>query len=102
MEQQPMTEAMYYVLLALLRPLHGYGLMQRISQLSGGRRTMSPGTLYGILSRLQREGLIRLEDQDARRKTYALTEDGKEALKTEYARLCRLVEDGALLKEEGL
>ena len=82
MEQQPMTEAMYYVLLALLRPLHGYGLMQRISQLSGGRLTMSPGTLYGILSRLQREGLIRLEDQDARRKTYALTEDGKEALKT--------------------
>ena len=102
MEQQPMTEAMYYVLLALLRPLHGYGLMQRISQLSGGRLTMSPGTLYGILSRLQREGLIRLEDQDARRKTYALTEDGKEALKTEYARLYRLVEDGALLKEEGL
>lgn len=102
MEQQPMTEAMYYVLLALLRPLHGYGLMQRISQLSGGRLTMSPGTLYGILSRLQREGLIRLEDQDARRKTYALTEEGKAALRTEYARLYRLVEDGALLKEEGL
>lgn len=99
MEQQPMTEAMYYVLLALLRPLHGYGLMQRIGQLSGGRLTMSPGTLYGILSRLQREGLIRLEEQDARRKTYALTEEGTAALQAEYARLCRLVEDGAMLKE---
>lgn len=100
MEQQPMTEAMYYVLLALLRPLHGYGLMQRIRQLSGGRMAMSPGTLYGILSRLQREGLIRLEEQDARRKTYALTREGKTALKAEYDRLCRLVQDGAMLKEE--
>ena len=99
MEQQPMTEAMYYVLLALLRPLHGYGLMQRIGQLSGGRLAMSPGTLYGILTRLTREGLIRLEEQDARRKTYALTETGRQALETEYARLCRLVEDGAILKE---
>ncbi len=100
MEQQPMTEAMYYVLLALLRPLHGYGLMQRIRQLSGGRMAMSPGTLYGILSRLQREGLIRLEEQGARRKTYALTREGKTALKAEYDRLCRLVQDGAMLKEE--
>lgn len=97
-----MTEAMYYVLLALLRPLHGYGLMQRIGQLSGGRIAMSPGTLYGILTRLTKEGLLRLEEQDARRKTYALTEAGRQALKTEYARLCRLVEDGAILKEEEL
>lgn len=101
MEQQPMTEAMYYILLALRHPLHGYGLMQRIHQLSGGRLTMSPGTLYGVLRRLTQEGLIRLEDQDARRKTYALTDAGQQALLAEYKRLCRLVADGALLKEEG-
>ena len=100
MEQQPMTEAMYYILLALHHPLHGYGLMQRIHQLSGGRLSMSPGTLYGVLRRLTQEGLIRLEDQDARRKTYALTDAGHKALLAEYKRLCRLVADGALLKEE--
>ena len=47
-----MTEAMYYILLALLRPGHGYGMMQRIKELSGGRLEMGPGTLYGVLSRM--------------------------------------------------
>ena len=60
-KQGPMTEAAYYILLALMRPGHGYGMMQRIRELSGGRMTMGPGTLYGILSRMKEEGLIVLE-----------------------------------------
>jgi DNA-binding PadR family transcriptional regulator len=48
---QPMTEAMYYILLALLKPSHGYGIMQRIRELSGGRLVLGPGTLYGVLTR---------------------------------------------------
>lgn len=36
-ERQPMSEAMYYILLALLHPVHGYGVMQRVRELSGGR-----------------------------------------------------------------
>ena len=49
--QGPMTEAMYYILLALLRPGHGYGMMQRIKELSSGRIIMGPGTLYGACKR---------------------------------------------------
>ena len=79
-EQGPMTEAMYYILLALLRPGHGYGMMQRIRELSGGRLVMGPGTLYGVLSRMNREGLIVLTGEDGRRKNYAITEAGKNAL----------------------
>ena len=98
-EQGPMTEAMYYILLALLRPGHGDGMMQRIRELSGGRLVMWPGTLYGVLSRMNREGLIVLTGEDGRRKNYAITEAGKNALLLEYRRLKQLVEDGAILEE---
>lgn len=98
-EQGPMTEAMYYILLALLKPGHGYGMMQRIRELSGGRLVMGPGTLYGVLSRMSKEGLIILTGEEGRRKNYAITEAGKTALLAEYDRLKRLVADGSILEE---
>ena len=100
-DQGPMTEAMYYILLALLRPGHGYGMMQRIRELSGGRLEMGPGTLYGVLSRMNREGWILLTGEEGRRKTYAITEAGKTALLAEYGRIKRLAEDGKILEEVG-
>ena len=93
-QNTPMTEAMYYLLLALLRPAQGYLLLQQVSQASRGRVSMGAGTLYGLLSKLEKEGLIELEKQDDRRKTYALTPAGREALRAEYRRLCALVFDG--------
>ena len=100
-EQGPMTEAMYYILLALLRPGHGYGMMQRIKELSGGRLKMGPGTLYGVLARMNREELIVLTGEEGRRKNYAITQAGKAALLTEYERIKRLAADGRLLEEVG-
>lgn len=100
-EQGPMTEAMYYILLALLRPGHGYGMMQRIKELSGGRLEMGPETLYGVLSRMNREGWIVLTGEEGRRKNYAITQAGKAALLTEYERIKRLAADGRLLEEVG-
>ena len=97
-DQGPMTEAMYYILLALLKPGHGYGMMQRIKELSGGRLVMGPGTLYGVLSRMSREGLIVLTGEERRRKTYAITDAGKAALLLEYSRLKQLVSDGGILE----
>ena len=99
-EQGPMTEAMYYILLALLKPGHGYGMMRRIRELSGGRLEMGPGTLYGVLSRMSREGLIVLTGEEGRRKNYAITAAGREALLGEYRRLKRLVSDGGILEGE--
>lgn len=99
MEQGPMTEAAYYILLALLKPGHGYGMMQRIRELSSGRLVMGPGTLYGVLSRMSKEGLIVLTGEEGRRKNYAITETGKAALLAEYERLKRLVADGNILEE---
>ena len=99
-ERQPMSEAMYYILLALLHPVHGYGVMQRVRELSGGRLVLGPGTLYGILTRMHTEGYIRLESAEGRRKVYAITEAGTHALLEEYRRLKTMVQDGNILEEE--
>ena len=95
----PMTEAMYYVLLALLNSNHGYSLMSAITEVSHGRVNMGPGTLYGVLARIQKEGLITLSEDDGRRKVYSITMDGREALQNEYSRLIALVRDGIILKD---
>jgi DNA-binding PadR family transcriptional regulator len=95
----PMTEAMYYVLLALLHPNHGYQLMNEIEEVSKGRVKMGPGTLYGVLARLQKDNLIIVLNDDGRRKTYSITTDGISALKKEYERLNDMVDDGAIIKE---
>lgn len=95
----PMTEAMFYVLLALLNPSHGYQLMSDIEAVSGGRVKMGSGTLYGVLSRMQKEKLIVITEDDGRKKIYAITEDGKKALKDEYSRLKSMVADGNSVEE---
>ncbi|MEG0385944.1 MAG: PadR family transcriptional regulator [Solibacillus sp.] len=94
----PMTEAMYYVLLTLMRPNHGYQLMQSIAEVSNGRLQMGPGTLYGVLSRMQKDGLIVLSKTDGRRKTYEITSEGEHALRLEYERLKSIITDSILLE----
>lgn len=96
----PMTEAMYYVLLALLKPLHGYGIMQRVKDISQNRVPMGPGTLYGIINRMLEDKYIVLEEKNSRRKTYRLTASGLDVLNDEYERLFTMVQNGnELLKE---
>lgn len=94
-----MTEAMYYVLLTLMHPNHGYQLMHAITEVSNGRLKMGPGTLYGVLSRMQKDGLISLAEDDGRRKTYQITPSGEEALRIEYRRLKYVLKDGNILEE---
>ena len=98
----PMTEAMYYVLLALMNPSHGYRLMQEIETVSRGRLRMGPGTLYGVLTRMQKDGLIRLDIDDGRRKVYRITDEGKQALQAELERLQAMERDGEGMKGSDL
>lgn len=93
-----LTEAIYYILLALQEPMHGYGIMQRASTMSRGRLTLSAGTLYGAISNLLEKGWIEpcgeSADTDGRRKMYQITAAGQEVLVAEYNRLKELVENG--------
>jgi DNA-binding PadR family transcriptional regulator len=83
----PLTEATYYILLALIEPLHGYVVMQRVREMSQGSVEVGPGTLYGVFSKLLREDLIQMVKEDNRRKTYALTPKGKDVLRAQVGRL---------------
>lgn len=96
-EATVMSEAMYYVMLALLNPNHGYQLMAAIEEASHGRIKMGPGTLYGILTRMLGEELIVIINDDGRRKTYGLTSKGRNVLKLEYARLKSMIDEGSII-----
>lgn len=90
-----LTEPMYYILLSLLKENHGYGIMQMVSELTGGRVVIGAGTLYSLLSRFENEGIITQVAEENRRKIYKITELGSELLREEYTRLNLLVEDGS-------
>ncbi len=97
-----LTEAVYYILLSLHQPLHGYGIMQNVERLSGGRLRLAAGTLYGAISTMQEKGWIMAAgmETDSRKKEYVITDAGKGALRAEYMRLMELVENGRALLEE--
>ena len=102
-QQTALTESTYYILLSLVSPRHGYGIMQMTEQLSGGRIRLAAGTLYGALTALCEKGWIRLlpSEEDSRKKEYVITPKGREALEAEVRRLRELVETGEkVLKEE--
>ncbi len=91
-----LTEATYYILLSLVSPRHGYGIMQLTEELSGGRVRLAAGTLYGALNALSTKGwIIQLPaEDDSRRKEYKLTATGLAVLKKEVARLRELADNG--------
>ena len=99
-EQIALTETTYYILLSLYRPLHGYGIMQRAQELSGGRVRLAAGTLYGALNAMVDKGWIALLPGEGRKKDYRLTPLGLEALKKELARLRELVASGDMVLKE--
>ena len=97
-----LTEATYYILLSLVRPRHGYGIMQLTEELSGGRVHLAAGTLYGALNALSTKGwIIQLpSDVDSRRKEYRLTEKGLQVLRVEVERLRELADNGEKILRE--
>jgi DNA-binding PadR family transcriptional regulator len=90
----PLTESTYYILLALVAPLHGYGVMQKVDNLSEGTVKIGPGTLYGALQSLEKEALIVKVGEEERRKLYVLTSKGREVLKQQINRLSIMVRSG--------
>ena len=84
----PLTETVYYILLALLQPAHGYLILQRVEELSAGQVRLAAGTLYGALENLVKLRLINpVESGDPRRKVYGITDEGKRVLQADCARM---------------
>ena len=101
MSNTALTEAVYYILLSLIQPMHGYGIMQNVEQLSNGRVKLAAGTLYGALNTLLEKGWITAMpgENDSRKKEYQITEQGMQTLETELIRLRELIENGNRILE---
>ena len=101
-KQQPLTESIFYIMLALRKPNHGYGIIQDIQELTNNRINMGAGTLYGAIQSLEQKGWIAIyseEEASRKKKEYILTDLGKDVLKIEIARLKELVEHSKLIEE---
>lgn len=100
--ESPLTEAFYYILLALRKPNHGYGITQEVDEITGGRVNLGAGTLYGALQTLQKRGWIDVYSQDMesrKKKEYVITPLGRQAFDKERDRLTELLENGRKMDE---
>lgn len=102
-KSQPLTEALFYILLAARKPVHGYGIIQEVAEMTGGRVSLGPGTLYGAINSLLERGWIVLysaEIGSRKKKEYVITDQGRTAFAGELRRLRELVSNGGKMEDE--
>ena len=102
-KNQPLTEALFYILLAVRRPVHGYGIILEVEEMTSGRVTLGPGTLYGAINTLLERGWIVLYSAELgsrKKKEYVITPAGRSAFDAEMARLWELVRNGEKMEDE--
>lgn len=85
-----MTETGFYILLCLREEMHGYSIVQKVEKLTEGQIRLTPGTMYGSLSKMEKDGLISFVREEDKRKIYVITDLGKQVLSLEMARIERL------------
>lgn len=86
----PMTETAFLILLCLREPNHGYGIVQKVEKMTSGAIRLTPGTMYGSLSKMEKDNVIRFIREEDKRKIYQITELGLEILQIETQRIERL------------
>jgi DNA-binding PadR family transcriptional regulator len=89
----PLTEATFYILLALVTPKHGYAVMQEAEEVSQGTIRLAPGTIYGAFTALEQAKLITMVGTEGRRKIYQVTELGKLVLRDQIHRYQIMIEN---------
>jgi len=82
-----LTEQMFYVLLCLKEECCGMDILDRVPEMTAGRVTVGSGTLYNLLEQFLEAGFIRETKVEGRRRSYLLTEKGREMLQKEYDRI---------------
>lgn len=90
----PLTEALFYILLATKKPNHGYGIIQEVSEITDGRLNIGPGTLYGAINSMLEKRWIKLysqEKESRKKKEYLITDEGKTVFQNEVKRLEELL-----------
>lgn len=98
----PMTEALFYILLSLRNPNHGYGITQEVEKLTKGRVVLGPGTLYGAIQTMTAKGWIRIYSQEMdsrKKKVYVITDLGRAVFSEEKKRLEELLDNAKRMEE---
>jgi DNA-binding PadR family transcriptional regulator len=95
----PMTETAFYILLSLTEPRHGYGIIKHVDELTEGRLILGSGTIYGTLTKMQRDALITVYADEKRKTIYEITDVGKTVMLHEVERLKELYTNA--MKHEG-
>lgn len=90
---QTLTEQMFYVLLSLNDECCGIDIMDKVSEITDNRVKVGSGTLYNLLEEFLESGMIVQTKSEGRRRSYILTNEGKDLLNCEYKRLCKQIED---------
>ncbi|QBP43117.1 PadR family transcriptional regulator [Paenisporosarcina antarctica] len=85
-----MTETAFYILLSLTIPRHGYGIIKHVEELTKGRLVLGSGTIYGTLTKMQRDEIITVYADEKRKTIYEITDVGKELMRHEVNRLKEL------------
>lgn len=96
----PLTESLFYILLSVRQPNHGYGIIQEVEKLTEGRVSMGPGTLYGAIQTMIEKGWIQLfsQEMDSRKKKeYIITDLGRAVFAAEKERLEELLKNAELM-----
>ena len=86
----PMTETGFYILFCLQKERHGYSITQKVKELTEGQLSISPGTMYGTLAKMEKDGLITFVREEEKRKLYQITDLGQKILDLEIQRIERL------------
>ena len=86
----PMTETAFFILLCLRKHNHGYGIVQMVAKMTDGAIKLTPGTMYGSLSKMEKDNVIRFIREEDKRKIYQITDLGSEVLEIELKRIERL------------
>ena len=84
---QTRTEQMFYVLLCLTKECYGLDILDRVPAMTQSRVSVGSGTLYNLLEQFLSEGMIRETRVEGRRRSYILTDKGRQMLDKEYKRI---------------
>ena len=98
---QTLTEQMFYTLLCLKEECYGMDILDRIPNMTNGRVKIGSGTLYTLLEQFLEAEMIRETKVEGRRRSYILTDKGREMLFNEYERIKAQMEDFQALFIEG-
>ncbi|EEG78484.1 PadR family transcriptional regulator [Dethiobacter alkaliphilus] len=95
----PMTETAFYILLSLTQPRHGYGIIKHVEEITNNRIKLGSGTVYGTLTKMQKDGIITVHSDQRRKTVYEITGAGKQLMLAEITRLKELHENAARYEE---